>query len=207
MNKQKIVFDFDNVIVNSSKAFLDCVYYLYNKKENFIFPQWDKVRKWDFSCVAPYIDKNRIEEIFESKMFFENLSYYYENYGYSTGMLLQQFLDSDDYNVTICTKGTDRNLELKKEWILSRFNISEDKIILMSGMNMDKSEIDMSDAIQIDDHQDNLYSTNANDKIIFSFNGNITEYNADAIMDDNIYNVFSLEDLITTIMKIRNKNM
>jgi len=201
--KLKIYFDFDGVLANTSKAFLDIVYYMYKNDENFEFPRWDKVEKWNFSNVAPFVKLEDIKTIFNKQALFDNLSFYYDEDLFSTKDLFNILASSKEFDLHIATKGDENNLILKKEFILNNFSIPKKKIHLMQGLDMDKSEINMSNAIHIDDHQDNLYSSNAKYKILFSFNGNVTNFNIEAMNDKEILKAFSVEQLYELILKIK----
>ena len=202
MKKLKIFFDFDNVLVNSSKAFLDCVFYKYNNSEVSRALDWTKVEHWNFNKVAPFITTQDIIDIFSSKMFFENLAPFYNTDGYSTKNLIEFFSDNKYVELFIVSKGAENNLKLKREYILNNFNIKEDNIILLEGLDIDKSSVDMTGGIHIDDNEGNLYSTNAKCKILFSFNNKITDYNSKAMKDKSIYKATTIERLFYLISDI-----
>lgn len=152
---RKIFLDFDGTLVNSVKSIVE----LYNKKTDSN-ADWTKVRNWDFSDQCPGIGP-MIKDFFASDEFYENLEFYDEN----TIRVLN--LLKEEYEVIICTIGCWLNVSKKVVWI--KDNAEHENVILIGKDDnvMDKSIIDMSGGIIIDDHEDNLFSSNADIKISF----------------------------------------
>lgn len=190
-NKIDLFLDFDDTICLTSKQFVKLANKKYKKEEN-----WNNINRWDFKDLYPEITNNDIDNIFSSEDFFVDLE------------LCENCLDvissiKNIVNIHITTIGTDRNLKNKMKWIKENLNIDFNfNGILDTGIN-DKSSVDMSGAIFIDDRVDNLRSSNANIKILYK---NYHDYSWQQIEpNDNIYVVDSWEQ-IYSILDFISKN-
>lgn len=190
-NKIDLFLDFDDTICLTSKQFVKLANRKYKKEED-----WNNIKRWDFKDLYPEITNNDIDNIFSSEDFFVDLE------------LCENCLDvinsiKDLANIHIATIGTDKNLKNKMKWIKENLNIDFNfNGILDTGIN-DKSSIDMSGAIFIDDRTDNLRSSNANIKILYK---NYHNYSWQQIEpNDNIYVVDSWEQ-ICSILDFISKN-
>lgn len=190
-NKIDLFLDFDDTICLTSKQFVKLANKKYKKEED-----WNNINRWDFKDLYPEITNNDIDSIFSSEDFFVDLE------------LCESCLDSINHiknlaNIHIATIGTDNNLKNKMKWIKENLNIDFNfNGILDTGIN-DKSSIDMSGAIFVDDRTDNLRSSNANIKILYK---NYHNYSWQQIEpNDNIYVVDSWEQ-IYSILDFISKN-
>ncbi|HHT98242.1 MAG TPA: hypothetical protein GXZ90_10170 [Clostridiales bacterium] len=152
---KKIFLDFDGTIVNSVKKIVQ----LYNERFQKQ-AEWTKVNKWNFTDQCPEIESS-IKSFFASDEFYEDL----ELYDFNTLRVFN--LLKNKYEVIICTIGCVDNVAKKSQWI--KKNLKHENIILLAKDNniMDKSIIDMSGGIIIDDHENNLFTSNADIKINF----------------------------------------
>lgn len=163
--KPKIYCDFDGVIVNTIATIIS----LYNEDfkyyTNFSAIKWWEVNSWDFQeCTC--CSKDYINTYFNQPRFFVNLSYM---------DCAKEILDelSRDYEIVIISIGEVANLRLKEIWI--KENLPYCKFIgIDNTQHNDKSNIDMSDGILIDDFINNLLSSNALINICF---GNLYTWN------------------------------
>lgn len=190
-NKIDLFLDFDDTICLTSKQFVKLANKKYKKEED-----WNNINRWDFKDLYPEITNNDIDNIFSSEDFFVDLE------------LCENCLDTINsinnlVNIHIATIGTDKNLKNKMKWIKENLNIDFNfNGILDTGIN-DKSSVDMSGAIFIDDRTDNLRSSNANIKILYK---NYHNYSWQQIEpNDNIYVVDSWEQ-IYSILDFISKN-
>ena len=190
-NKIDLFLDFDDTICLTSKQFVKLANKKYKKEED-----WNNINRWDFKDLYPEITNNDIDNIFSSEDFFVDLE------------LCENCLDvinsiKNIVNIHIATIGTDKNLKNKMKWIKKNLNTDFNfNGILDTGIN-DKSSIDMSGAIFIDDRIDNLRSSNANIKILYR---NYHNYSWQQIEpNDNIYVVDSWEQ-IYSILDFISKN-
>ena len=190
-NKIDLFLDFDDTICLTSKQFVKLANKKYKKEED-----WNNINRWDFKDLYPEITNNDIDNIFSSEDFFVDLE------------LCENCLEvinsiKNIVNIHIATIGTDKNLKNKMRWIKENLNTDFDfNGILDTGIN-DKSSIDMSGAIFIDDRTDNLRNSNANIKILYK---NYHDYSWQQIEpNDNIYVVDSWEQ-IYSILDFISKN-
>lgn len=190
-NKIDLFLDFDDTICLTSKQFVKLANKKYKKEED-----WNNINRWDFKDLYPEITNNDIDNIFSSEDFFVDLE------------LCENCLDvinsiKNLVNIHIATIGTDKNLKNKMKWIKKNLNIDFNfNGILDTGIN-DKSSVDMSGAIFVDDRIDNLRSSNANMKILYK---NYHNYSWQQIEpNDNIYVVDSWEQ-ICSILDFISKN-
>lgn len=163
-NEPKFYYlDFDGVIAQSCKSVCKILNERYDKNYNA-----EDVVSWNFSNCYGELNDNTIEDIFDDPLFFENLEFY-------DGA--KDFILNNKNNVMIVTKGRDKNLELKKEW-LNKNGLGNIEFIGIP-LNVSKSVVDMSDGILIDDSVVNLKESNAMYKILFR------EFNNDAEWQKN----------------------
>ena len=128
----------------------------YYKK--FIPINWTDVNTWNFTecnCASP----EYINTYFNQQRFFDKIEYI---------DWAKETLDKlkDIYDITIVSSGYSPNLKAKEKWLQE--NLPYCKFI---GVNLkeyeNKSHIDMSDGIFVDDSAQNLFTSNAKVKICF----------------------------------------
>lgn len=120
--------------------------------------------------IIPGIDSSSIDKIFEYDKFFAVLDF-------MDGAYENLYILSSQYDIVIVTIGSLKNLSKKAEWIREHLPFIEKVVLIYNEFNdMDKSAIDMSAGIILDDNQYNLWSSNAYTKYVF---GEIYEYNQD----------------------------
>lgn len=166
-NIKEIMIDFDNTAYNTTKAIAklyhdDYCYYSDYKRIN-----WEDIHTWGFDelslagsrVIDMYFNQRRFFRIIEPMKNFQIVAW-----------LLRK-----DYKITFCSHGYSPNLLQKKEFIEK--NYPNDGFI---GVNLkqhkDKSSVDMSNCIFIDDTASNLKTSNAAIKILF---GEDEEWNRD----------------------------
>lgn len=165
--KQSIFVDFDGVIVNTIKAICD----LYNEDfqyyKKFTPVKWWEIDTWNFkecSCATP----EYINTYFNQQRFFDRLEYM---------DWAKEVLDElkDSYDITVVSSGYSPNLKAKEKCINEHLPYCK-----FIGVNLkeykDKSHIDMSDGVFIDDSMHNLITSNAKINICF---GDEYEWNKD----------------------------
>ena len=159
----KIIYlDFDNTIVNTSKAICS----LYNEDflyyKNFKYVDWREIKSWGFTeCTCT--TKEYINTYFNPPRFFKIIDFM--PYAEEVISLLQQ-----KYKIKIVSMGNKPNLKLKQKWI--KCNLHDDIEFIGIDFNEceDKRNIDMSDEIFVDDNVKMLQSSNAHTKICFGDN-------------------------------------
>ena len=188
-NKIDLFLDFDDTICLTSKQFVKLANKKYKKEED-----WNNINRCDFKDLYPEITNNDIDNIFSSEDFFVDLE------------LCENCLDvinsiKNLVNIHIATIGTDKNLKNKMKWIKENLNVDFNfNGILDTGIS-DKSSVDMSGAIFVDDRIDNLRSSNANIKILYKNYHNYSwqqiEPNDDIYVVDSWEQIYSILDFIS----------
>ena len=148
----------DGCIVNTIK----CICSLYNEDfqyyKNFIPINWWEVNTWDFAecnCATP----EYINTYFNQQRFFDRIEYM--DWAEKILDILNKY-----FEITIVSSGYLPNLIAKEKWVKEHLPYCS-----FIGVNLkeykDKSHIDMSDSIFIDDSASNLKTSNAAIKICF----------------------------------------
>ena len=166
MKKPKLFIDYDSTITNSIKAIVD----LYNEDfkyyKKFEYIHWTDIRTWDFlecNCAKP----EYINTYFNQQRFFDRVEFM-DN----AEEVLKRL--KDKYEIIIVSMGYSPNLRAKEYWIKEHMPYTK-----FIGINFkkheDKSHIDMSNGIFIDDNA-KYFNTNAKYQICF---GDIYDWNKD----------------------------
>lgn len=160
---QKLFLDFDGTITDSIKAYCNVYNKNYKEMEGYKKADYRFVERYDLKDECVLV--NHQEEIFSTKNYFQELEFFPGAY--------EALLKLDKkYELIICSIGTLTNISNKSLWIKSRLPFINNTIlistrILPGGIKTDKSTINMAGGIFIDDHQENLFNTNADFKICF----------------------------------------
>ena len=166
--KRKLYVDFDGTIVNS----IGSICFWYNQDFS-AYKKFKKVEPCDIHSYA--FDElelkypGYVEHLFNQPRFFQVLSFL-EN----AKEVLSEL--SRDHEIIIVTKGDKPNLKLKKRWIKENMPFVSDFIGVNIKKYKDKSHINMSDGILIDDEYRNLITSKAYFRIMY---GDIEEWNKD----------------------------
>ena len=165
MNNKILWLDFDTTLVDTTKSMILTYEHLTSEKPLTYYDI-----SWNLRQSFPNGNKDIIHKLFDIEYFFNNLDLFegvYETlnnlYNYCT--------------LKICSYGTPRNLELKKEWILKNLPmIKEENIILLeqNKKNFDKS-VCIGD-ILIDDRLEPHLTCNCKTKVLFRYNNNPYEW-------------------------------
>lgn len=155
-----LFLDFDETLVNSMKAFCDAYNDIYNEDEGFVEADHENVHVYNFKDQCPLLSTSKeITDIFDSQNFFDALEL--------KDCCLDVLHDyKHKFNYHIVTIGTLANLAKKALWIEENLPFIKDVTLISNGFNkMDKSMIDMQGSellpnIFIDDHEDNIISSN-----------------------------------------------
>lgn len=170
MQKPKLYLDFDGVIGNSIEAITT----LYN--DDFqAYPDFhpimpEDIHTWNFEeCKCANSDTFNM--YFNTPRFFDNLKFMDQADTFI-------WLLSYQFDFIIVSHGNYPNLQLKKKWIDRKLKlfINDTKMLNQGVVDFigvdfhdhdDKSHVDMSDGIFVEDTYDNLVTSNAKYKIIF----------------------------------------
>lgn len=147
-----IFLDYDCTMVNSIEAVLNQL----NERYNTAYVT-EECTTWNFQNLFPDLKEEELLEIFDSVRFFEEVKMYEGVY---------DFINKHFDMITVVSKGLDTNLYLKGKWLNKYF--SNINFIPLEGIVMNKSMVNMGKkSIHIDDNQDNLFSTNAEYKVLY----------------------------------------
>lgn len=199
MDSKKIdlFIDFDGVIVNSTKRMVEMLNEKYGCNKN-----WRDIKQYDAKDLFPNCTLEDILEVFASKEFFDELEImdgFHE--------VIEKHID--DFNIHIATIGTKENLIYKKAFCEFNFKFPFNFIgIEKNGTG--KEKIDMSNGIIIDDHVENLISSNAKQKLIFrnflETEWNYIEEDSELESDITVWDVDNwddVEDVLSFILRIK----
>lgn len=168
--KTDLYIDFDSTIVATEKAFCSVYNSEYKDMAGFIEADWKKAISWMFEESCPLIHEHHenaqkeIVRIFGTDLFFEVLQPF-------QGALEALRRLEDNYNLIICTSAMPENASRKVLWIEEHLNFVDEVIVLINkkknGVGKGRVPMNEPDSIFIDDHPNNLESTNASRKILF----------------------------------------
>ena len=158
---KKVYIDLDNTVFDT----LDTILYLYNEEfkhyDGFQEIEYDKVRTYDCS-ECNLLTKECLNGYFNRSNFYENS--HVEAYFWNVLDLIKE----KNWRPVFVTIGSPQNIAAKKVWfkdwiICNHYDASFIGLVDVK----DKSSVDMSDGIMIDDNIDMLNSSNAPIKICF----------------------------------------
>jgi 5'(3')-deoxyribonucleotidase len=158
-----IIIDFDNTIVNLSKAFCETYNQMYSTHKDFKYVDWHDVQEYDIGLYCPL--ENNKWNIMDNPRLYSNLEFI----NYNTKLIVDELCKR--YNIVICTLIHNRNVGIKAEWIIKHLPFVKEVMYLHQ---QDKSMVNMSGCAFIDDKPSNLDNCNAESKFIF---GEVFEYN------------------------------
>lgn len=193
--KQKIYWDIDDVVLNTTEAMVDLI----NKKyriPNHLSPKTRaECKDWEFKGLWRNLTKEQQMELFESSDFWDSVTIKEEFYNVINSGIL------DKYDNVFVTKGSIYNLFKKKEFLYDNSDIKEaikDFGYVGLAEGVDKASIDMTNGIQIDDNYGNLKNTKAKIKILVKNYVESTVNNSYGLIEtpDNLYNVNSLNEVL-----------
>ena len=165
MSKIKLYLDMDNTLTNSTKSFCESYNFIYEHHKDFTPANWELVDTWNFSNQCPILKSDSdVLDIFENPLFFDCLELMNDN----TYEVLREL--NERYQIIIVSIGTPINLSRKALYLQETLPFIKDYALLYNnGIKMNKEIIQMNypDSIFIDDHIENLISSNAINKYVF----------------------------------------
>lgn len=166
---ERIYLDFDNTMINSVKIITELLNIRYNKNV-----RWKDVREYNLTDQFPEVSRKEIIELFENKEFFYKVK---DNIYPDCEKVLNKLCK--DFDVYVVSIGTAENIARKSLVIKEVFPQIKNCIFLTKTDGvMDKSIIRMGkEDFIIDDHIDNIKSSSAGNRLLFSFEGIETNWN------------------------------
>lgn len=180
-----LYIDVDDVILNTSETFID----YYTKKKN-IHKSFYDLKDWDFRSIDRNIDKQEFFDYVYSKEFLDNVQI-------NEDFMRFYMKEANNYKWHFVTIDSSANLFVKRYFILNSLPtlMNVDFIGLIEGQK--KSDIDMTDGIQVDDRYDNL-NTNATYKILLK-NCIETDYNQLLDIREDVYITNTFDEVVESI--------
>ena len=155
----KLYVDFDGVISNSIKTIVQLYNEDYMFYDDYEYVDWTEIKTYDFSELT-YMTKELLNNYyFNTSRFFTNLKPMRDAEYYLKCL-------SDFFNIVVVSMGQTPNLAQKELWINEHMPYAK-FIGLDIYKHKDKSCIDMSDGIIIDDNDKMLLNNNAQLSILF----------------------------------------
>lgn len=158
MNKIPFFIDGDETVLDSIPAVTQVANERYNTNVDY-----KDLKQYDFKDIFPMLKKGELMEIFESDRFWEIVKI-------KEGCLdvLNKKENADRYKYVLTTLGTPKNLYKKSLYFSKNLPIITTKYSIENdGSEPNKQFMNMKNGIFLDDHIDNLLSSNATYKICF----------------------------------------
>lgn len=158
---KKVYIDLDNTVFDT----LDTIIYLYNEE----FRYYEGFKKIEYGDVQTYdcnecnlLTKERLKEYFDRSDFYERFTEIDIIFWEVLALIVKE-----GWKPVFVTIGSIQNIASKKAWFKDFINEDDHASFIGLVDIKDKSSVDMSDGIMIDDHPDMLNSSNAAVKICF----------------------------------------
>ena len=165
--KLKLFIDIDNTIYNSTKRVVDILNERYCKAIDY-----RNVKHYSFLDQFPEVPYQEIKDLFDLPTFYTNTNFY-EFLTLTAFMVLTRLCDKNKASINFVTLGTIKNLEYKRDWLnnaCTAWEIEYNEYYGNTNSKNDKTFIDMSDGILIDDNAECLRKSNASIKILLKNN-------------------------------------
>ena len=193
--KQKIYWDVDDVILNTTDVMVELINNKYRIPNNLEPKTREQCKDWEFKGIWRPLTKEQQNELFESNEFWDMVAIKPEFYNIVKSGIL------DKYDNIFVTKGSVYNLFRKKEFLYDEVDIKDvfkNFGYIGIASDEDKSVIDMTDGIQIDDNYSNFKNTKAKIKILIKNHVESTINNSYGLIEtpDNLYNVNTLNEVL-----------
>lgn len=147
----EIFVDFDETIVESIESIRDIIFYKYGTTVA-------KPKKWNFEDVAPFLNSQELERMFESDEFFNFLTL--KPYAHE---VLREL--SKDYRINVVTVASDIAFPKKVLFLDQKMPFLNDIIQIKFGQS--KNVVNMKGSIFFDDSEKNLFECNALRPVMF----------------------------------------
>ena len=159
--KPILFIDLDNVVydtVSTIKTLYDEDFCLY---DDWVDIPVEKIKSYNFTELK-LLTEERLNEYFCSGRFFDAL-----NYIEGSESSIRTLNSYKEFPVMFASIGTHENIKGKKDWVQGFNKVWSANAGFIGVHSFDKSEINMSGGILIDDELKNLNSSNADIKICF----------------------------------------
>ena len=167
---KKLVLDFDNSIVNTTKAMI-------RSMNPYIKDVTQKVDEntlsycWSFADIFPSTHLRYIDILFNSKQLFDNMELFPNVFN------VLKDLHEKGVKIYVCTIGSYKNIKLKLDWLHENLPFVDVIPIAQNDIVMNKAIINMENCVFMDDNCSCLNSSNADVKIVYKHDNFTTEKN------------------------------
>lgn len=160
--KQKLFIDLDDCVFNTIKCYCQCYNDIFKYNVNFKRADWKQVKEWNYTDECP-LNIGYENDIFGDRLFFKNAEPFLNAIN-----ILDRL--NEEFDLIVVSIGVPENIAYKAIWVKENLPFIKNAIYLYKGKENDtgKSIIDMSGGIFIDDHQNNLFTSNADWKICYT---------------------------------------
>lgn len=180
-----LYIDVDDVILNTSETFID-----YYTKKNNIHKSFYDLKDWNLRSIDRNIDKQEFFDYIYSKEFLDNVQI-------NEAFMRFYMKEANNYKWHFVTIDSSANLFVKRYFILNSLPTLMNVDFIGLGKEQKKSDIDMTDGIQVDDRYDNL-NTNATYKILLK-NCIETDYNQLLDIREDVYITNTFDEVVESI--------
>ena len=194
---KKLVLDYDNTIVNTTKAMVRSMN-PYIKDVDKKVPEDTHSYYWSFKDLFPETHMRYIDILFNSELLFSNMTLFPNVYN------VLKDLHNKGVQIYICSIGSYKNIKLKLDWLHENLPFVEVIPIVQSDIIMNKAIINMENSVFIDDNVDCLNSSNADVKILYRHDNFTTEKNR--VWNGYVGTSWEDEDFIDLIYKLLEVN-
>lgn len=159
MNKIPLFLDFDEVLSDSIIGFCQVYSEKYNTNTDYT-----QLKQYNFKDICPLLKEGEVQDIFNSDRFWEILQLKDGCFD-----VLNKKENIERFEYILVSIGCPKNLYKKAKYVIKHLPMIKQMILLTNEDNqMNKQWVNMSGGgIFIDDHIDNLLSSNAKHKICF----------------------------------------
>lgn len=181
IEKQTIYMDVDDVILNTRDTIIQLIrnkYKTEDKEENM-----KQEKSWNFKTTYRNLSEKELLSFFDSNEFWDNVKY---------KKSFLKILESgilDKYNLILVTKGSEKNIQLKFNYLSKKMNFNNIGYIGVEEKE-DKAKVKMYEGIQIDDNYNFLKNTDARIKILYREEGNENDVNSYWLIKDNLTRLY-----------------
>lgn len=181
IEKQTIYMDVDDVILNTRDTIIQLIrnkYKTEDKEENA-----KQEKSWNFKTTYRNLSEKELLSFFDSNEFWDNVKY---------KKSFLKILESgilDKYNLILVTKGSEKNIQLKFNYLSKKMNFNNIGYIGVEEKE-DKAKVKMYEGIQIDDNYNFLKNTDARIKILYREEGNENDVNSYWLIKDNLTRLY-----------------
>ena len=158
--KTKLFLDCDGVLTDTISGYCDLYTHLFKDYSEYKKPNPSKVNTWSLKCECP-LAVDIVEEMFCNPILFDYLKLYPN---------CAEVIDElkGKYDIKIVTIGKPLNVASKALYFQKHLPGIEFILLGKYNVKMCKEVINMKNSIFVDDHQDNLFGSNAERKICYS---------------------------------------